>query len=72
MSPRRDVGDAQLPDRVPGLALVEAERLHRRRRREQGPEGYTGGNVALVRPVAATTRTAPGREPRAADRVTEA
>ena len=34
--------------------------------------GCTGGSAALVRPVAATTRTAPGPDPRAADRVAEA
>ena len=34
---RRDLGDAPFPDLVPGLALVEPERLHRRRRGEQGP-----------------------------------
>ena len=31
--------------------------------------GCTGGSAAEVRAAAATTRTAPGREPRAADRV---
>ena len=30
--PRRDLGDAPFPDLVPGLALGEAEGLHRRRR----------------------------------------
>ena len=34
--------------------------------------GCIGRGAALARLAAATTRTAPGRDPRAADRVTEA
>ena len=43
VSPRRDLGDAPLPFHVQALAVVEAERLPRRRRRQQGPEGHCHG-----------------------------
>ena len=76
VAPRRDLGDAALPDRVPGLTLVKAVQLHRRRRRQQGQRavivGCTSGGAALARPAAATTRTAPGQDPKAADHVAKA
>ena len=66
LAPRGDLDDAPFPGRVPGLSMLKAVRLHRRRRGQQGQTatavGYTGRGVALAWPAAATTHTAPGRD----------
>ena len=43
VSPWRDLGDALFPDCVPGLILVKAVHLHRRRRRQHGPKSSSRG-----------------------------
>ena len=48
-------------------AVVEGSRAHR-----AAAVGCTRGSAAEVRAAAATARTAPGQEPRAADRVAKA